>query len=349
MKRISLLVMIAAAACSGGTDAPKAEPASPTGPTATGVTIALRAPEDVAFDEAGVLYVSEFEGNRVIRLEDGIATTEAGTGDPGSAGDGGPAVDALLAAPTGLAFDAAGELAIADLANDQIRLVGTDGAIAVIAGGPGSHGALDEPIGVAFATDGALYIADEKHGVVQRLDPDGTLETIAGGGDHAVPQVRDGDPATSVDMGNPSYVVLDDGGNLYVSDFSANVVWRIDPAGMVTRFAGTGDAGSSGDGGPATEATFSFPTGLALDDEGTLYVSDAENHRVRMIGLDGTIQTVAGTGEPGKAGLGGPATEAQLDAPAGLEIGPDGLLYIADQGNDRVVRVTESGALELVL
>ena len=369
MGSLFCLLLLGSAACSGGTAAaPDGSTATGqlsagTGPTEPATVLAtgfdLGAPEDLAFDTEGNLYVSEYGSDRVLMVDpEGAIVTVAHTGSPGFSGDGGAAIDAQLASPTGLAFDPAGNLMVADHFNNRIRVIDAEGIITTIAGtgedgsngdgGPALDAELNDPIGIAFDGDGNLFIADEQNGRVRMIDSDGIITTVAGGGPVSLTRFHDGDPTTTATLLHPSYVAIDADGNLLVSDFAGNAVWIVDPAGSMRRLAGTGATGFSGDGGPAVEAELEFPTGLALDDLGNLYVSDADNNRVRMIDRRGVITTIAGTGEAGSAGLGGPAMEAQLAGPAGLAIGPDGLLYIADQGNDRVLRIDGDGNLQLV-
>jgi sugar lactone lactonase YvrE len=153
-------------------------------------------------------------------------------------------------------------------------------------------------------------------------------------------------------MSHTSYVLADGRGDVYVSDFWANVVIEVLRDGRIVRVAGTGTAGFSGDRGCAVDAELDFPTGLALDTYGRLYISDAFNNRVRMIDHRGIIDTVAGSGPTGPgngsySGDGGPASMATLNAPAGLAFDSSDNLYIADQGNDRV-RMVSRGIISLV-
>ena len=179
------------------------------------------------------------------------------------------------------------------------------------------------------------------------VTPDGVVSTILGGGKTDLPDAADGTLGTNIKMSHPSYLALDAAGNLYVSDFLWNEVVRIDPQGRITHIAGTGAAGFGGDGGPATSALLDFPTGLALDVRGRLYISDSFNNRIRMVDLRGRISTVAGSGPTGYqtgsySGDGGRATAATLNQPSGIALSPDGRLFIADQGNN-VVRVLQPG------
>jgi sugar lactone lactonase YvrE len=322
--------------------------------------VPLGAPEALAFDADGRLFVSEFTGNKVDVIDpDGGVAALAGTGASGYSGDGGPAIEAELSAPTGMVFDAAGNLFLADHHNGCIREVdaadiidrlwGDCGTLGFEGdGGPALDAQLNDPIGIAIDGDGRLWIADELNGRVRRVNGDGSIETIAGGGTVKPANAKDGTAATKLRLSHPSYVAIDDSGNVYFSDFIENVVMRIDPSGGATRVAGTGTSGSGGDGGPATEAELNFPTGLALDGNGNLFISDAENHEIRMVDADGIITTVAGTGEAGYSGDGGPAVDAQLQAPAGLAFDPSGRLVIADQGNNLVRLVDEAGVITTI-
>jgi sugar lactone lactonase YvrE len=344
-----------AAACSGS-PAPSAP--SPTGASAPAE--ALHAPEDVVFADDGSMYVSEYEGDDVVRIDtDGAVEVIAGSGSDGYAGDGGPAVEAELSAPGGILFDDAGGLVVADHHNGCIRTIDPSGIIGRTwgacgdvgfsgDGGPAVDAQMNDPIGIAVDRKGRLWIADEQNGRIRRIDPDGTITTIAGGGSMDPASAPPNTPGTRLALSNTSYVVVDPEGTVYFSDFLENLVMKIDRRGRVTRVAGTGEAGFAGDGGPATEAELNFPTGLALDAEGNLYISDADNNRVRTVDRAGIITTVAGTGAPGAAGDGGPATEAQLDAPAGLVFDPEGRLVIADQGNDLIRMVDRSGVITTI-
>jgi len=320
----------------------------------------LHAPEDVAFDRAGRLLVSEFSGNRVDRIVTGRARAIAGTGVAGYSGDGGPAVDAKLDEPTGLFVEHSGDLLIADHRNGCIRDVGhTTHAIVRIVGrcshegysgdgGPAIHAKLNDPIGIVEDMSGNLYIADEQNARVREVSSRGIITTIAGGGDRRVANAPDGTPATELRLSHPSYLALDRRGDLYLSDFLANVVIAVHPSGRITHVAGTGRAGFSGDGGPATRARLDFPTGLALDQRGRLLISDTFNNRIRRVDGDGVITTIAGTGKPGYAGDGGPAVNAQLNATAGLALDARGRVVIADQGNNAIRRIANDGIISTV-
>jgi trimeric autotransporter adhesin len=306
----------------------------------------LRAPEALAFDAKGNLYVSEFEGNRIDKVTPGgTLTVLAGVGTAGLSGDGGSAIKAELNAPTGILVAPDGRVFVADHHNNRIRIVDRKGIITAL---PGSVAAdLSDPIGLALADDGSVYVADELNGRVVRIGPAGNAVNVAGGADASL-HPGDGRPATKAALRHPSYLVLDAAGSVIFSDFLDNRIRRVDENGVITTIGGTGSAGFSGDGGPATAAKLDFPTGLAIDGKGDLYLSDANNNCVRRIDLAGVITTVAGIGEAGLGGDGGPAKAAELNAPSGLAFDGAGNLYIADQGNNRVRRIASDGVITTV-
>jgi trimeric autotransporter adhesin len=248
---------------------------------------------------------------------------------------------------------------IADHDNGCVRTVDAQGQIDPLIGMCGERGfsgdggqateaTLDGPVGVVFDADGRIYVSDEQNGVIRRVNADGSIETVAGEGSIPAATAPDGTKAADLLLNHPSYLAIDADGRIYFSDFLDSVVMRIERSGRVTRIAGTGEAAFSGDGGPAIEAELDWPTGLALDGNGNLFISDANNHRIRMVDVEGTITTFIGTGEGGYSGDGGPAVEAQVQAPSGLAFDPAGRLVIADQGNDLVRIVDDAGVITTI-
>ena len=165
---------------------------------------------------------------------------------------------------------------------------------------------------------------------------------VAGG------DVGDGGPATEAQLRWPFGMALDESGNFYVADSINHRIRRIDADGVITTVAGTGESGFGGDGGPATQAQLTAPRNLALDGSDNLYVTDTSNHRIRRIDADGVITTIAGTGERGFGGDGGPATEAQLSVPIGLALDGSRNLYVADFGNHRIRRIDAEGVITTI-
>ena len=210
-------------------------------------------------------------------------------------------------------------------------------------GGPAVKAELSFPQGVTVDKSGNVYIADTHSQRVRKVSPGGTIKTIAGGG----PGLSgDSGPATSAHLEGPIAVAVDGQGNVYISD--ASFVYRVSPGGILTKFAGTGTPGFSGDGGPATSAQLSDRTALAVDGHGNVYIADNRNNRVREVTTNGIIKTIAGTGVGGFSGDGGPATAARLYPPAGVAVDGHGNIYIADQFNSRVRKVSPNGTITTV-
>ena len=172
----------------------------------------------------------------------------------------------------------------------------------------------------------------------------GTITTIAGSGvagqvSEGLPLPEDGGPAIDAQMNDPIGVAIDHDGNILIADALYHRIRRVTPDGTITTIAGNGIPSFWGDGGPATAANLQYPTGVALDHDGNVFIADAANHRIRRIDPDGTITTVAGSGVAGFAGDGGPATEARLHKPTGVAVSRKGELFIADEYNHRIRRV----------
>ena len=316
----------------------------------TGLASQLYAPETVAFDSSGNLYIAD-KGNHRIRkvTRSGLISTVAGSGQLGSSGDGGLSINAAMNQPNGVAVDGSGNIYLSDTNNHRIRKVNSAGVITTIAGngingfsgdgGQGTQAELDTPVGVTLDDAGNLLIADANNHRIRKLNlSTGVITTIAGNG---YGFGGDGGQATQAQLNYPTSVALDKNGNLYISDTSNNQVRKVTAVGIISRFAGTGFRGFSGDGGQATLAQFSAPGGLTVDAAGNLYVTDQGNHRVRKIALDGTMSTVAGNGSTSSTTTdeGGTALNATLNAPAGVAVDAAGNLFIADTNNHRVVVV----------
>jgi poly(3-hydroxybutyrate) depolymerase/DNA-binding beta-propeller fold protein YncE len=233
-----------------------------------------------------------------------------GSGRAGFAGDGSAAATAQFLFPEGLALDSDGGLFIADTGNQRIRKIGPDGLIRTIAGRAGST-------------------------VIAQQAPD-----------------KEGIAATRAYLCFPESVTADREGNLFLADTLNRLVRKVTPAGVIATVAGRKPIdttiGFSGDNGPAFGAQLSFPTGLAIDRSGRLFIADSENHRVRMVDLDGTITTVAGTGVAGSSGDQGPARQAELNEPWGLACDLEGELFIADASNHRIRKVAPDGTIATV-
>jgi len=297
-------------------------------------------------------------GNQSAHNLNWVIETVAGgaAGGPGSRGDGGPATEAKLQDPLGIALGADGSFYIADRSNNSIRRVGADGVISTVAGngvlgfsgdgGPATQARLANPHDVAIGVDGSLYIADYGNSRIRRVGVDGVISTVAGNGVFGFS--GDGGPATQARLKTPTSIALGADGSLYIADYGNNRIRRMGADGVIGTVAGNGASGFSGDGGPATKASLSIIIGIALGADGSLYIADYGNNRIRRVGADGRIRTVAGNGVRGFSGDGGPATQASLRDPTGIALGGDGSLYIADIGNYRIRKIGADGVISTV-
>ncbi len=308
----------------------------------------LDEPSEVAVDGRGNLYIVDTEDERIRKVNSaGVITTVAGTGTAGFSGDDGPATAAQLETPVDVAVDGRGNLYIADAENFRIRKVDSAGIITTVAGvgtqgfsgdgGPATAAQFNRPIGVALDRAGNLYIADASIRI-RKVDSAGVITTFAGSGTRGFG--GDGGPATAAQIDSPRDVVLDTAGNLYIADANNHRIRKVDSSGVITTVAGTGTAGFGVDGGPATGTLINEPQDVAVDRAGNLYIAERVVHRIRKVGTNGLIATIAGTGRRGFSGDGGPATSARLYEPRGIAVDRAGNLYIADTLNRRIRKLT---------
>ncbi len=317
-------------------------------------------PTCLAVDASGDVYFTAFNMNQVFKLDfRGTLTVVAGTGSAGFSGDGGPATNATLTSPQGVAVDAQGDLFISDPLNGRVRRVDAYTGIITTVAGNGKPGRLIpdngesatdvslSPYALALDDHGNLFIGDANR--VRRVDAStGIITTVAGNGQGDFS--GDGGPATGAGTGPIWGLALDARGDLFLTDMVNNRIRRVDAAtGVITTVAGNGAAGYSGDGGPAVSASLNWPYGLALDGQGNIFIGDQLNHRVRRVdATTGIISTVAGNGLLGFQGEGEPATSASFSS-SGIALDRHGNLFIADTGDHRILRVDEkSGTLATV-
>jgi sugar lactone lactonase YvrE len=311
------------------------------------VSANLTQPIGADIDAAGNLYIAELGAYRVRKVTPaGTISTVAGNGVYGDSGDGGPATSASIGYVYDVAVDATGNVYLADYQNSRIRRVATNGTITTIAGngtagysgdgGAATSAQISYPLGIATDASGTVYFTEYGACRIRRIALDGVISTVAG---TTCGYSGDNGPATSAQIGAPVSLTVDGSGNILFSEYFYNRIRRIDTAGVITTIAGTGAAGSTGDGGPATAATLNQPWGVATDASGNAYVSELQGSRVRRISPSGLISTIAGTGVAGYNGDNQPATSAQLTYPAGLAVGA-GALYVADYAGQRVRRVS---------
>lgn len=367
---------------------------------------ALKFPWGLYVDASGTIYVSDPDANRIRSITpDGMINAFAGTGKEGFAGDGGPALAALLAAPYFMAPDGNGNLYFLDAANLRVRRIAGDGTISTVAGsgasgfggngGPAILAQFAELNGLALSAAGDLYLSDWDSAIrvvtaadgmiqaaygqphftgdgalasgavfnyplafasdgrgnfylgdnftIRKIDSTGVLSTIAGNG--SVGNTGDGGPATAASIYRAGSVTTDPAGNIYLG--SGDTVRRIDTTGTITTVAGGGSSPTGdGDGGAATAANLSGPLyGLAIDSSNLLYIADTNKHLIRRVNAKGTISAFAGNGKSGNSGDGGPATSAEIGVPIGLVFDKAGNLYFADNEASRVRKISPNGTI----
>lgn len=322
--------------------------------SAPAVNVQLLEPRNVAVGTSGSLYISDFAAHTVYKVPtNGVLSTLAGNGNAGFTGDGGSAILAQLKAPAGLAVDASGTVYIADSGNSRIRKI-SNGIIS-------TSYSVTSPTGVAINSAGTLYIASagyfgtQSTGIggltpcmdvaldslgnvyvtegqfVREVTTAGAALLIAGSGASRY-FGGDGGRATDARFNAPSGIAVDNAGNWYIADSANNRIRQITSAGIVTTYAGTGDARSTGDNGQATLAELNGPLSVAVDALQNVYVADTGNNALRKITPGGVISTVSN----------------QLNAPSYVAVAPDQSVYVADTGNNRVVRFGVSGDAQTV-
>jgi trimeric autotransporter adhesin len=280
-------------------------------------------------------------------------STIAGNGSSVYSGDGGPATAAGIYFDLGVAADGAGNVFIACWGENRVRKVDPLGIITTYAGngtlgysgdgGPATAALLSGPMQVCTDASGNVYLSDYYNHRIRKISTSGIITTVAGNGIGGYS--GDGGQATAAEIQFPWGIVVDASGNLFIGDYYNHRIRKVDGAGIITTYAGTGIPGFSGDGGAATAAQFYYTTGLAIDGSGNLYIADYVNQRVRKVNTSGIISTIAGTGVFGYGGDGGAATAAMLNDPLGVAADYAGNVYVSDFGNSRIRKITTSGII----
>jgi streptogramin lyase len=302
----------------------------------------------VALDVHGDLFIADHANNMVEEVTPaGKLSVVAGTGKPGPPTPG-PAIKSALNAPSGVALDAHGDLFIADSNNNVVEEVTPAGKLSVVVGnghvGPPTPGsatksALDDPSGVALDARRDLFVADYNNNVVVKVTPAGKLTVVVGTG-HGGPPTPG--PATKSDLNNPSGVALDSRGDLFIADSNNNVVEEVTPAGKLSVVAGNGTLGPPAPG-PATKSGLQGPSGVALDAHGDLFIADWANNVVEEVTPSGKLSIAVGNGDEGPP-TPGAATSSPLGGanggPTGVAVGANGTLFVSDQGNNVIEKVT---------
>jgi len=337
-----------------------------TGDGGLATSARLYDPTCVAENAGGDLFIGDLANYNVRKVAagTGIISTYAGKNIPGFSGDGGPAVNAVMYGPTACTVDSAGNLYLADDANNVIRkITAQTGIITTVAGNGAGSGTssggfsgdgglataaeINHPFGVLLDAAGNLYISDTSNQRVRMVSAStGIIKTIAGSGVYGY--AGDGGLATNAKMSNPEGLALDAAGNLYIAEQGNGVIRKITMStGIISTVAGngtpngTGIITNDGDGGLATEAKLSEAEGVAVDASGNIYIADTSNSIIRKVtAATGIITRVAGSSQAGFSGDGGLATDAELHDPEHIFLDAAGNLYIADYGNGAVRKVT---------
>lgn len=309
-------------------------------------------PNQLAFDQAGNLYIAE-DYNNIIRKIDifGNISTVAGNGNAGFSGDGFAAVNAELNRATGVAVDKFGNIYICDADNNRIRKVDTAGIISTIAGtgvdGYSGDSSLATAAEIGFCssicldTAGNIYFATQTTGYcIRKIDTAGIITTVAGTGVSGYN--GDGILAVNAQLKAPAAVFMDASNNLYIGDLSGFRIRKVNAAGIISTIAGTGAAGSGGDGGPATSAQLFYPYGIVADAAGNVYICESGNNKIRRVSPSGQMSTFAGVGGffGGYSGDGGSPLLAQFTNPSAITLDATGNVYVGDFGNSAVRKIT---------
>jgi sugar lactone lactonase YvrE len=313
----------------------------------------FNSPRAVAQDANGNLILVDNVNDRVRKITPaGIVSTIAGTGNIfQDAPDNSAATSTFFWRPSSVVVHSSGAIYVSDTLRDVVRRINPNGTATIVAGtqialsnnnghgGPATQAKLSWPRGLALDTEGNLYIADSLNHVVRKVTPGGTILNVAGvfqeegyNGDNIA--------AAGAKLTGPIDVAVDGAGNLYIAEGSANRVRKVNPAGIITTYAGTGEFGFSGDGGPAASAKLSWVEYIAVDRGGNLYISDQTNNRIRKVTPNGTIQTIAGTGALGNGGDGGNPLSATFGGLGDIFPLPNGDLYVVDRGNHVLRKIT---------
>ncbi|MBL7692437.1 MAG: T9SS type A sorting domain-containing protein [Flavipsychrobacter sp.] len=300
-----------------------------------------------------VLPVLQARGQNVI-------TTIAGDGITQYIGDGTPATIFSLAHPEGIYVDNALNVYVADNYNQRIRKITPGGTISTLLGngttgytgdgGLASAATMNKPNGIVLDTAGNMFITEWYNSVVRRVDASTSIiTTVAGTGTSGYS--GDGGPATSAQLGTPGGVCLDRDNNIYIPDYANHRIRKVNATtGIITTIAGTGTNGYTGDGGPATAATISYPVSICRDLWGNLLWAEYGNNVIRKLNLTtGIISTIAGTGVNGYSGDNGPATAATLGQPNGVFADAAGVVYISEDGNNVIRAVNIAGIIKTIV
>ncbi|MFN7676113.1 hypothetical protein, partial [Flavobacterium sp.] len=312
----------------------------------TGTAASFNTPIGVARDAVGNVYVADLYNNLIRKITPaGIVSTFAGSGVAGNANGTGTA--ASFNSPIGITTDPSGNVFVADLGNNLIRMITPAGVVSTLAGsgiagntnGTGTAASFRDPFGLGTDAAGNVYVAERGNDLIRMITPAGVVTTFAGSG---VSGNANG-TGTAASFNNPTGIDTDAAGNLYVSDFGNNLIRKITPAGVVTTLAGSGVPGFTN--GTGTAASFNGPFGVGTDPLGNIYVADRGNNVLRKITPAGVVTTLAGSGVSGNAN--GTGTSASFNAPVGITTDAIGNIYVADQNNNVIRRIVTNETVKV--
>ena len=286
-------------------------------------------------------------------------TTLAGTGEAGYSGDGGPAADATLREPFMCAFDQAGNLFICEARNHCVRRIDAQtGAISTVAGtgeagysgdgGPAAIAQLHEPYSLTVDDNGDIYVVDRLNAAVRKIDAaTGIISTVAGTGEPGYS--GDGGPGAEAQMREPNDCFLDGQGNLLIADIQDQRIRRLNlTSGIIDTFAGNGEKERGGDGLPAQEASILGSRAVCMDSKGNTYIAEREGNGVRKVDAQGIMSTLAGTGERGYEGDGGPALTATWGAPKAIRCDAQDNVIVVDTENHAIRKIDANGMVTTI-
>ncbi|GAA4320796.1 hypothetical protein GCM10023149_20270 [Mucilaginibacter gynuensis] len=301
------------------------------------------APRGIGVAADGNIFVTEIDNNQIRRITPaGFVSTYAGTGIAGYKD--GSLTSSQFNRPAGLTFDLTGNMYIADENNQMVRKIATDGTVSKVAGsgnrgfdnGPANLATFREPGALVTDALGNIFVVDANNLVIRKINTLGIVSTFTGTGR---PGSTNGGPTTASFLA-PYGITIDKAGYLYVADVINHIVRQISPTGFVNTYAGNGIPGDK-DAPLPRDASFAYPTGVAIDNNGTLYIADRNNHKIKRVTPGGVVTTLAGTGLPGNRN--GKGTEASFRNPSGVAIGPGGVIYVADELNNLIRKIDING------
>jgi hypothetical protein len=316
---------------------------------AMGAQASFRNPSSTAVDSSGNVYVADYNNHTIRKVTPtGVVTTLAGSAGLAGSADG-TGSNARFNYPNGVAVDSTGNVYVADFRNQTIRKVTPAGVVTTLAGSAGNTGSTDgtgsaarfnDPFGVAVDSTGNVYVADRSNHTIRKVSPAGVVTTFAG---TALTSGSTDGTGSAARFKNPSGVAVDSSGNVYVADTWNHSIRKVTPGGVVTTLAGSAVSRGSADG-TGSAARFSAPTGVAVDDGGSVYVADSDNNTIRKVTQAGVVTTLAGSS--GLSGsTNGTGSYASFFYPSGLAVDSAGNVYVADYNNHTIRKVTPAGVV----